>query len=159
MYTYTSICMALGVAAALFIALFIRNDPPDRNQVTIPLSHRFREVLTHLVTNRRQQLLIFTSIYRGVTQGFIVGDFTVVSRPLCMNSLLHRYSFERIDNIQLLKTLWEMKNLLITSNFFFSHNVYYSIRKLYPHLLIFFTSYLYLVLNWKSPKLAYEVKG
>ena len=45
------------------------------------------------------------------------------------------------------------------SNFFFSHNVFYSIRKLYPHSSIFLTSYLYLLLNWKSPKLAYEVKG
>ena len=27
------------------------------------------------------------------------------------------------------------------------------------HLSIFLTSYLYLLLNWKSPKLAYEVKG
>ena len=28
-----------------------------------------------------------------------------------------------------------------------------------PHLSIFFRSYSYLLLNWKSPKLAYEVKG
>ena len=44
------------------------------------------------------------------------------------------------------------------SNFFFSHNVFYSIRNLYPHLSIFMTLFLYLLLNWKSPKLAYEVK-
>ena len=42
--------------------------------------------------------------------------------------LLHRYSFWRINNRQLLKTLWEKKILLIMSNFFFSHNVFYSIR-------------------------------
>ena len=65
----------------------------------------------------------------------------------------------RINNRQLLKTLWETKKLLITSNFFLSHKVFYSIRKLYPHLSIFMTSYLYLLLKWKSPKLAYEVKG
>ena len=57
-----------------------------------------------------------------------------------------------------LKTLWDKKKLLETSNFFFSHNVFYSIRKLYPHLSIFLTLYLYLLLNWKSPKLAYQVK-
>ena len=43
--------------------------------------------------------------------------------------------------------------------FFFSHNVFYSIGKLYSHLPIFMTSYLYLLLNWKRPKLACEVKG
>ena len=35
------------------------------------------------------------------------------------------------------KILREKKKLLTTSNFFFSHNVFYSIRKLYPHLSIF----------------------
>ena len=49
-------------------------------------------------------------------------------------------------------TSWEKKKLLVTSNFFFSHNVFYSIRKLYPHLSIFLKSYLHLQLNWKSPK-------
>ena len=39
------------------------------------------------------------------------------------------------------------------------NNVFYPIRQLYPHLSIFLTSYLYLLLNLKSLKLAYEVKG
>ena len=52
---------------------------------------------------------------------------------------------------QLLNTLWKKKKLLATSNFFSSHNVFYSIIKLYSHLSIFWTSYLYLLLNWKSP--------
>ena len=60
---------------------------------------------------------------------------------------------------QLLKTLWERKKLFVTSNFFFFHNIFYSTRKLYSYLSIFSTTYLYLLLNWKSPKLAYEVKG
>ena len=32
------------------------------------------------------------------------------------------------------------------------------LNELYPHLSVFLTSYLYLLLNWKSPKLAYWVK-
>ena len=32
-------------------------------------------------------------------------------------------------------------------------------QKIYSHLSKFLTSYLYLLLNWKSPKLACEVKG
>ena len=49
-----------------------------------------------------------------------------------VNPLLHKYLFWRINNRQLLKTLWEKKKLLVTSNFSFSHNVFYSIRQLYP---------------------------
>ena len=64
--------------------------------------------------------------------------------------LLHRGSFWHINNRQLLKTLWEKEKLLVTSNFSFSHNVFNLIRWLYPHLPIFLTSYLYLLLNWKS---------
>ena len=36
---------------------------------------------------------------------------------------------------------------------------FHSIRYLYLHLSTFLTSYLYLVLNWKSLKLTYQVKG
>ena len=53
------------------------------------------------------------------------------------NLSFHRYSFYHINNRELLKTLCEKKKLLVTSNFFFSHNVFYSIRKLYQHLSIF----------------------
>ena len=75
-----------------------------------------------------------------------------LSYSLVFNPLLHRYSFYCINNKQILETLWEKKKLLVMSNFFFSHNVFYSIGKLYPHLSIFLTSYLYLLLNWKSLK-------
>ena len=44
------------------------------------------------------------------------------------NPLLHRYSFWRINNRLLLKTWCEREKLLMTSNFPFSHNVFYSIR-------------------------------
>ena len=59
-----------------------------------------------------------------------------------VNPFLHRHSFQCIKNRHLLKTLWENKELLVTSNFFFSYNFFYSIRKLYPHLSIFSTSFL-----------------
>ena len=61
-----------------------------------------------------------------------------------------------------MKTLWEKKKLLVTSNFSFSYNVFFSIRYCNPSCPdIFLTSYmyLYLLLNWKSPKLGNEVKG
>ena len=42
--------------------------------------------------------------------------------------------------------------------FFFSYNVFYSIRKFYPHLSIFLT-YFHLLLNWKSLKLSNFLSG
>ena len=79
--------------------------------------------------------------------------FSKSRKKMYLNPLLHRYSFSFINNRQLLKTLWEKTKLLVTSNFSFSHNVFYLIRNVYPHLSIFLTSYLYLLLNWKIPKL------
>ena len=54
---------------------------------------------------------------------------------------------------QLLKTLWEKEKLLVTSNFSFSNNVFYSVIYLCHHFSIFLTSYLYLLQNLKSLKL------
>ena len=50
--------------------------------------------------------------------------------PLTLYSIDTYFNTSTTDNF--LKTLWEKKKLLVTSNFFFSHNVFYSIRKLYP---------------------------
>ena len=57
-----------------------------------------------------------------------------------VNPLLHKYSFRHISTKQLLKTLREKEKLLVTSNFSFSHNVFYSIKVL--------TSYIYFLLKW-----------
>ena len=38
--------------------------------------------------------------------------------------------FVRVCGISLLKTLWEKKKLLVTSNFFFSHSVFYPFEEL-----------------------------
>ena len=56
------------------------------------------------------------------------------------NFLLYRYTFWRIKSRQLLKTLWEKEKLLVTSNFSFSHYIFYSIRYLYLHLFTLLTS-------------------
>ena len=50
------------------------------------------------------------------------------------------------DNRQLWETLWEKEKLLVTSNFSFPNNVFYSVR-LYPQLSILLTSYLCLLLS------------
>ena len=74
------------------------------------------------------------------------------------NPLLDKYSFWRIINRQLLKTLWEKKKLHVTSNFFFSHNVFYSVRKLYPHLSIFWHHLLFAD-EVEEPKIGISGKG
>ena len=43
--------------------------------------------------------------------------------PSLFNPLPHNDNFWR-----LLKTLWEKKKMLVTSIFFFSHNIFYSIE-------------------------------
>ena len=82
---------------------------------------------------------------------------------------------------QFFKTWWEKEKLLVRSNFNASTTVFENIvgkaeiarneqfllfpqrfllnQMFYPHLFIFLKSYLYLRLNWKSLKLAYQVKG
>ena len=45
-----------------------------------------------------------------------------------VNSLPHNPDFYRAWQIGLLKTLWEKKNMLVTSIFSFSHNVFYAIK-------------------------------
>ena len=48
----------------------------------------------------------------------------------CLNPVPGKPWFLRVCSRSLLKTLWEKKKLLVTSNFFFSHNVFYPFREL-----------------------------
>ena len=52
-----------------------------------------------------------------------------------------------------LKTMWEKKKSGVLSNFFYFNNVFYSIRKLYPDLSIFMTSYLFFAAELEEPKI------
>ena len=45
------------------------------------------------------------------------------------------------------------------SNFFFSHNVFYSIKKLYPHLSIFFGIIPLFAAELEEPKIGISGKG
>ena len=106
----------------------------------------------------RKGKMIVTSIFSFFHNVFKRPPFRVIKVRIVwewVNSLLHRYSFQHINNGRLLKTVWEKGESLITGNFSFSHNVFNSIRWLYPHFSIFLTPYLYLLLNWKNLKLAY----
>ena len=74
---------------------------------------------------RYEQFLLFPQCFQKAcfleaSKGVIVWEW--------VNLLLHRYSFRSINNTQLLKTFWEKEKFLVTNNFSFSHNVFYSIR-------------------------------
>ena len=53
----------------------------------------------------------------------------------CLNSFPNKPWFLRVCSTILLKTLWEKKKLLVTSNFSFSHSVFYPFQELlFPFL-------------------------
>ena len=55
--------------------------------------------------------------------------------------------FLRVCRISLLKTLWEKEKLLVTSNFSFSHSVFYPYRE----LSAIFINRLQTLSVWKGP--------
>ena len=70
-----------------------------------------------------------------------------------INPLLNRYSFRRINNRLLLKTFWEKEKLLVTSNFFFSHNVFNSIRQIVSVFVHIFDIISFLAVELEVPKI------
>ena len=118
----------------------------------------------------RKKLLVTSNFSFSHSVFYAVGELLTISikskivickkvlKLDCFNPLLHRYSFYR-DLQTGFENIVGKEEILVTSNFFFSHNVFYSIREMNPHLSIFLTSYLYLMMNLKSLKLAYEEKG
>ena len=52
------------------------------------------------------------------------------NHPTCFNSFPNKPWFLRVCNAGLLKTQWEKDKFLVTSNFSFSHSVFYPFRKL-----------------------------
>ena len=76
---------------------------------------------------------------------------------LChFNPLLLRYSFWHINNRQLLKTLREKGKLVVTSNFFFSHNVLNSTVSPFVH---FFDNESLFAAEMEEPKIGISGEG
>ena len=59
-------------------------------------------------------------------------DFSkdVVAQHWSLNRFPNKPWFLRVYSINLLKTLWEKEKLLVTSNFSFSHSVFYPFEEL-----------------------------
>ena len=53
-----------------------------------------------------------------------------VTNNMCINPFRNKPWFLRVCNTTLLKTMWEKKKLLATSNFSFSHSVFYPFGEL-----------------------------
>ena len=63
--------------------------------------------------------------------------FREMQDGLCVKPFPNKPWFLRVCSTGLLKTLWEKKKLLVTSNFFFSHSVFYPFEE---HSAIFIKS-------------------
>ena len=63
--------------------------------------------------------------------------------------------FLRVCSISLLKTLREKEKLLVTSNFSFSHSVFYPFRKLSAIFIQFRNCCLQALSVWKGPKFVF----
>ena len=59
---------------------------------------------------------------------FVFPPKNVLGISLCLKSLTHNDDFWRTRGKSHIKTLWEKKKMLVTSIFFFSHNVFYPVK-------------------------------
>ena len=69
--------------------------------------------------------------------------------------------FLRVCSTSLMKTLWEKEKLLVTSNFSFSHSVFYPFLRTFCHFHRIKKCHLQTFSVWKSPKFVVweRVKG
>ena len=82
-----------------------------------------------------------------------------VEKKVCLNTLLHRYSFQHINNRELLKTLWEKKKLLIMSNFFFFPQCFLLSKNIVSPFVNNSDIISLFAAESEEPKLSYQVKG
>ena len=68
---------------------------------------------------------------------FFYDNFSTAISPRVVNSFPDKPWFLCVSNTILLKTLWEKKKLLITSNFFFFHSVFYPFQELFAVFINF----------------------
>ena len=113
LFTQTSVLMTVGKKA------FVKNCGKRRKYLCL------LELLSSDVHNPSPQSQPALML---VSNAFMKKNFTKSLQNYFIKTLLQRYSFRHINNTQLLKTLRANKKLLVTSNFSFSHNVFYSIR-------------------------------
>ena len=76
----------------------------------------------------------------------ITQDLTV------LNPFPNKPWFLRVYSTSLLKTLWEKEKLLVTSNFSFSHSLFYPFKELFFHFLQIWNCRPQTLSVWKSRK-------
>ena len=87
----------------------------------------------HFLDVKGPSSLIIQSIVRQ--NGFLwIHNYTISYFVSCITDIHQPFPnnpwFLRVSSTSLLKTLWEKKKLLVTSNFFFYHSVFYLFREL-----------------------------
>ena len=88
-----------------------------------------QKVSTHVrlccrLTDMRRKFLLF------ILQRILSPHCVICQSEWTLNPFQNKPWFLRVCSTRLLKTLWEKEKLLVTSNFFFSHSVFYPSREL-----------------------------
>ena len=78
MRVFTGFCLGLAGLAAVCMVFFLQNMPTER-KLDVNLSKTIKSLVWHILFSRKQKLLFFTTIFRGMSPAFVIGDFTIVS--------------------------------------------------------------------------------
>ena len=77
----------------------------------------------------------------GNKHGLVATEFIQINYPsftlMVLNPLPNKPWFLRVCSTSLWKTLWEKEKLVVTSNFFLSHSVFYPFGKLSANFIKF----------------------
>ncbi|XP_045192103.2 protein unc-93 homolog A-like [Mercenaria mercenaria] len=74
-YVFTGFCSGVTAVAILLMISFVANIGSEIN-TSSSICKQFRRVAVHLITSKEQQLLVVSSVFSGLANGFVVGDFT-----------------------------------------------------------------------------------
>ena len=88
-YTVCGIYIAFAVVAFLLICFFLDPIVLDKEEDAEKRKFSFRltlETLKHLAKSHYQKLLVILTMYSGIEQAFMTGDYTKVKWPLCLLS-------------------------------------------------------------------------
>ena len=116
-----------------YVSMFLPNYKKNPYIQRSGFKHEFMNLWP--ITLKRALMEIAKSIDPGQPAQSVRADrgqnFSLLADFLCINPLLHRYSFWRINTTafeNIMEKMWEKEKLLVTSNFSFPHNVFNSIK-------------------------------
>ncbi|WAQ97261.1 UN93A-like protein [Mya arenaria] len=75
-YTVCGIYLGCGILALAIVAVLLDNISVRTDVSRAPVRHQLSAIARHFLSSRYQQLLIPLTVYSGVEQAFMAGDFT-----------------------------------------------------------------------------------